>query len=153
LPAEYGRRLGGVIALDTRRTALRGHHTEIDLQRGSFDSSFGSLTQQYSNQRTAVSLGVQGGSTDRYLDPPSLENYTNRGNSSGRHGRLFKTSATGTASRSISVRITPAPRPNDLLQQARTAAGSPLSETGPSTTNTVSARALASVRGISRPHQ
>ncbi|MDA0207406.1 MAG: TonB-dependent receptor [Acidobacteria bacterium] len=154
LPAEYGRRLGGVIALDTRRTALMGHHTEIDLQRGSFDSSFGSLTHQYSNQRTVVSLGVQSGSTDRYLDPPSLENHTNRGSSSGFHGRVlqdvserdrltfyFRTNHTGFLV------------PNDLLQQA---AGQRQDRRSAETAaqvhyqRTLSARALASVRGMYR---
>ncbi len=154
LPAEYGRRLGGVIALDTRRTALLGHHTEIDLQGGSFNSRFGSLTHQYSNQRTVVSLGLQGGSTDRYLDPPSLENYTNRGSSAGFHGRLlqdvtyrdrltfyFRTNRTGFLV------------PNDLVQQA---AGQRQDRRSAETAaqvhyqRTVSARALASVRGMYR---
>jgi len=154
LPAEYGRRLGGVIALDTRRTSLTGHHTEIDLHSGSFDSSFGSLTHQYSNERTVVSLGFQGGATDRYLDPPSLENYTNRGSSSGFHGRVlqdvserdrltfyFRTNHTGFLV------------PNDLLQQA---AGQRQDRRSAETAaqvhyqRTVSTRALASVRGMYR---
>lgn len=154
LPAEYGRRLGGVIALDTRRTALMGHHTELDLQSGSFASRFGSLTHQYSNERTVVSLGLQGGSTDRYLDPPSLENYTNRGSSAGFHGRLlqdvtdrdrltfyFRTNHTGFLV------------PNDLQQQA---AGQRQDRRSSETAaqvhyqRTVSARALGSVRGMYR---
>lgn len=154
LPAEYGRRLGGVIALDTRRTALMGNHTEVDLQGGSFASRFGSITHQYSNERTVVSLGLQGGSTDRYLDPPSLENYTNHGSSAGFHGRLlqdvtdrdrltfyFRTNHTGFLV------------PNDLEQQA---AGQRQDRRSSETAaqvhyqRTVSARALASVRGMYR---
>ncbi len=88
IPAEYGRRLGGVIALDTRRASSRGRRTEIDLRGGSFDTYIGALTHQYAADRTVVSVGLQGGATDRYLDPPSLENFTNKGSSSGFHARL-----------------------------------------------------------------
>ena len=37
IPAEYGRRLGGVIALDTRRAAGPGNHSELDLKDGSYE--------------------------------------------------------------------------------------------------------------------
>jgi hypothetical protein len=154
LPAEYGRRLGGVIALDTRRTALMGHHSEIDLLSGSFDSRFGSLTHQYSNKRTVVSLGLQGGSTDRYLDPPSLENYTNRGSASGFHGRLLQ-DVTGRDRLTFYFRTnrTGFLVPNDIEQQE---AGQRQDRRSAETAaqvhyqRTVSARALASVRGMYR---
>jgi hypothetical protein len=88
IPAEYGRRLGGVIALDTRRVGQLGHHSELDLQGGSFDTYMGAFTHQYAAERTALSIGVQGGTTDRYLDPPSLEKFTNTATSAGFHSRL-----------------------------------------------------------------
>lgn len=88
IPAEYGRRLGGVIALDTRRVGFLGHRSGVDLQGGSYDTYLGSFSHQYSNDATAVSLGLQGGHTSRYLDPPSLENFTNKASSSGANARL-----------------------------------------------------------------
>jgi hypothetical protein len=88
IPAEYGRRLGGVIALDTRRVGFRGHRSELDLQGGSYDTYLGSLTHQYNKGATAVSLGLRGGHTSRYLDPPSLENFTNKASSGGVNARL-----------------------------------------------------------------
>ena len=119
IPAEYGRRLGGVIALDTRRTGQDGHRTEAAWQAGSYASYFGSLTHLYRTEAHALSLGVYGGGTDRYLDPPSLENFSNHGAATGVHGRweqnvglhdrltfYFRSNRTGFLV------------PNDLLQQA-----------------------------------
>ena len=90
IPAEYGRRLGGVIALDTRRTNLEGHHFTADLQSGSYLSRGAALSHQYARKRTEVSYGVFGGLTDRYLDPPSIENFTNRGHSKGANLRFAR---------------------------------------------------------------
>ncbi len=83
LPAEYGRRLGGVIALDTRRVGTPGHGIEIDTQLGSFDNRAGSIRYQVGTDNTSISLGSRGGSTDRYLDPPSRENFTNKATTGG----------------------------------------------------------------------
>ncbi len=83
LPAEYGRRLGGVIALDTRRVATPGHGIEIDTQLGSFDNRAGSIRYQVGTDNTSLSVGTRGGSTDRYLDPPSRENFTNKATTGG----------------------------------------------------------------------
>ena len=88
IPAEYGRRLGGVIALDTRRAERRGHHTALDLQAGGYGTRFGSMSHQYAADRTSFSIGLQTGITDRYLDPPSIENFTNRASAGGVNARL-----------------------------------------------------------------
>ena len=88
LPAEYGRRLGGVIALDSRRNDVPGHRFNANFQWGSFGTRAGAFSHQYAAERYAVSLGVQGGATDRYLDPPALENFTNKGSSGGANARL-----------------------------------------------------------------
>ncbi len=87
IPAEYGRRLGGVIALDTRRAGQDGHRTEAAWQAGSYASYFASLAHLYRAETHAFSLGAYGGGTDRHLDPPALENFSNHGAASGVHGR------------------------------------------------------------------
>ncbi len=154
IPAEYGRRLGGVIALDTRRAGAPGHHSEIGLQGGSYDTYLGSFLHQYSRERTAFSLGAQGGHSSRYLDPPSLENFTNNASSGGINARLeqdltdrdrltfyFRSNRTGFLV------------PNDLVQEAagqrqdrrvRENAGQVHYQ------HTFSSRALGSVRGMVR---
>ena len=128
LPAEYGRRLGGVIALDTRRSASLGHRFALDLQDGSYGTRMGSVAHQFARRGTALAVGVLGGSTDRYLDPPSLENFTNRASSSGGNARVAHDLAE-------SHRLTFYARsnrtgflvPNDLAQQEGGAAPGPQS--------------------------
>ena len=83
IPAEYGRRLGGVIALDTRRAGPLGHHSDASLALGSYGNTIGALTHQYNRRGGELSIGLHGGATDRYLDPPSLENFTNKASSGG----------------------------------------------------------------------
>ena len=69
IPAEFGRRLGGVIELYTRRADREGHHPEVTLQGGGFTTAEGAFSDQYRRGPTIVSLGIRGGRTDRYLDP------------------------------------------------------------------------------------
>jgi hypothetical protein len=88
IPAEYGRRLGGVIALDTRRQGRLGHSSEAAYHRGTYATLAGMAAHGYRSERLAASMRVHGGWTDRYLDPPSLENFTNRGSSGGVDARL-----------------------------------------------------------------
>ncbi|MGH9627748.1 MAG: TonB-dependent receptor [Bryobacteraceae bacterium] len=116
---EYGRRLGGVIALDTRRISRPGHTSEVGFQAGSYGTYLGSLAHQYRADRTAVSLGVHAGHTDRYLDPPSLANFTNKASVGGFNGRLeHDLSDRGRLTIYLRSNRTRFLVPNDLVQQA-----------------------------------
>ncbi len=154
IPPEYGRRLGGVIALDSRRSAVAGNRTSLDLQAGAYANRIGALAHQYTQGGTEVAVGIHGGATERYLDPPSVENFTNRGSASGGNARV----AGDLSSRQ---RLTGYARfnrtgfqvPNDLLQQAtgqrqdrrlRESAGQVHYQ------STLSSRMLMSVRGMLR---
>lgn len=154
IPAEYGRRLGGVIALDTRRTNLEGHHFAADLQGGSYWSRGAALSHQYARNRTEVAVGVFGGLTDRYLDPPSIENFTNRGHSKGANVRFardlgLRDRLTFYARRNQTAFVVP----NDLVQQQ---AGQRQDRKSTESAGQVhyqgafSARSLVSVRGMLR---
>ena len=88
LPAEFGRRLGGVIELHTRRSDQMGHHPEFAFQAGTFDTVGGAYSHYYQNDGTSILLGVRGGHTKRYLDPPSLQNFTNKASSAGLNARF-----------------------------------------------------------------
>ncbi|MCW5982490.1 MAG: TonB-dependent receptor [Bryobacteraceae bacterium] len=154
IPPEYGRRLGGVIALDTRRISRPGHASEADFQAGSFGTYFGSLAHQYRADRTAVSLGVHAGYTDRYLDPPSLENFTNKASAGGFNARLeYDLSSRDRLTVYLRSNRTGFLVPNDLAQQA---AGQRQDRASAETAgqahyqHTFSARALGSVRGMVR---
>ncbi len=119
IPAEYGRRLGGVIALDTRRAERRGHHTALDLQAGGYGTWFGSMSHRFAVDRTSFSIGLQAGHTDRYLDPPSIENFTNRASAGGVNARLaHDLSPSDQLTAYVRYNRTGFLVPNDLEQQA-----------------------------------
>jgi hypothetical protein len=151
---EYGRRLGGVIALNTRRINRPGHSSAADFQAGSYGTYLGSLAHQYRAERTAVSVGVHGGHTDRYLDPPSLENFTNKASAGGIDARLDH-DLSDRDRLSFYLRSNRAGFlvPNDLAQQA---AGQRQDRSAAETAGqvhyqrTFSTRALGSVRGMVR---
>ena len=119
-PAEYGRRLGGVIALDSLHFARQLDTTDVRVQLGDYGTRIGSFSHQNFGHRSAVSFGLQGGSTDRYLDPPSLENFTNNGSSGGAFLRLSRDLSEERDRMTVYLRSgrTRFLVPNDLVQQA-----------------------------------
>src|SRR5947207_254093 len=69
-PAEYGRKLGGVIEVVTAAAARRGFHGSLAVSAGSFDTKSGDATGEYGWPRTTLSVSAGLAGTDRYLDPP-----------------------------------------------------------------------------------
>ena len=88
IPAEYGRKLGGVIELFTRRNDAPGHHPEFVLRGGSCSSAESFVSDSYLRGRTAIYAGLRLGTTARFLDPPALENYTNHAGTAGAAFRI-----------------------------------------------------------------
>lgn len=82
-PAEYGRKLGGVVEVTTAQDIKQGFHGAADLGGGSFGTIVGSMTAGYGGRRRAVTISGSAARTNRYLDPPVVENYTNDGSLGG----------------------------------------------------------------------
>jgi len=82
-PAEYGRKLGGVIEVTTEKNVPYGLHGQFDVVGGSFGTTNSSAGVSYSQGEDRFSISGDGFHTDRYLDPPVLANYTNRANAGG----------------------------------------------------------------------
>lgn len=82
-PAEYGRKLGGIIEEDTEKNLPRGLHGTLDTSGGSFATGEGSLTLSYARAKDRFLFTGTGFTTGRYLDPPVLANDTNRATSGG----------------------------------------------------------------------
>ena len=82
-PAEYGRKLGGVVDVTTSQDIRHGLHGEADLGGGSFDEITGFASAVYGWSRSALTVSASGEHTDHYLDPPVLGNYTNAGTLDG----------------------------------------------------------------------
>ncbi|HXR77566.1 MAG TPA: TonB-dependent receptor [Bryobacteraceae bacterium] len=76
-PAEFGRKLGGVIEVTTTPDLAKGLHGKAVLGGGSFNTEHGSFGTQYGWGRNFAGISAEGARTDRYLDPPVLNNYTN----------------------------------------------------------------------------
>jgi hypothetical protein len=82
-PAEYGRKLGGIIEVTTTKDAPRGFHGQFNAGGGSFSAATGTAALSYSAGKNRFSASGNGFHTDRYLDPPVQNNFTNRGNAGG----------------------------------------------------------------------
>jgi outer membrane cobalamin receptor len=82
-PAEYGRKLGGIVEVTTKKDVQAGWHGRLDAGGGSFSTVNGSAGISCARKAERLSVSGEGFHTDRYLDPPVLANYRNRGNSAG----------------------------------------------------------------------
>lgn len=78
-PAEYGRKMGGVIEVQTARDNRPGFHGTAILGGGRFDTLNGYAEGQYGFGSNTLSMVLSGATTDRFLDPPATQNYTNHG--------------------------------------------------------------------------
>jgi len=73
-PAEYGRKLGGVIEVVTASSARRGLHGSATASGGSFGTIGSDAQAEYGWERATLSVRGGAATTDRYLDPPAEEN-------------------------------------------------------------------------------
>ena len=79
IPAQYGRKMGGVIEVDTTHDAQPGLHGQLILNGGSFDSAGASAQAQYSRDKNSFAASASASRTDRYLNPVVPQNYSNTG--------------------------------------------------------------------------
>jgi len=79
IPAEYGRKMGGVVEVNTVQDTPRGFHGQAVLSGGSFDSAGAFVQGQYVWGKNVFGASASGAMTDHYLNPVVLQNFTNRG--------------------------------------------------------------------------
>jgi hypothetical protein len=82
-PAEYGRKLSGVVEVTTAKDIPHGLHGTVVANGGSFSTAGGYLGLGYAAGSNQFSFHADGSSTDRYLDPPVIADYTNHGSFDG----------------------------------------------------------------------
>ena len=117
-PAEYGRKLGGIVEVTTTKDVPSGLHGQFEAEGGSFSTVTGSAALSYSVGKNRFSASGDGFHGDRYLDPPVQENFTNRGNAAG-----FSASYERDFSEKDRLRLTLSHNvvrflvPNELIQQ------------------------------------
>jgi len=79
ISAEYGRKMGGVVELNTLQDSQPGFHGQVVLSGGSFDSAGAFAQGQYQWGKNVFGASASGGMTSHYLSPVVVENYRNRG--------------------------------------------------------------------------
>ncbi len=79
IPAEYGRKMGGVIELNTRRPAGDGLHGQVILSGGSYDTGAAYGLMQDVWGKNMFGASASGSMSAHYLNPVVPENFTNRG--------------------------------------------------------------------------
>jgi hypothetical protein len=118
IPAEYGRKLGGVVEVNTLKSPDPGFHGQLTLFGGTYDTAGINTQDQYTWKGNTFGLSASGNMTGHYLNPVVPENYTNNG-------------TTGSFSLSYERDLTPQDRltlivrhelaryqiPNELVQQ------------------------------------
>ena len=117
-PAEYGRKLGGVVDVTTSRDARLGAHGSVEAGGGSFGTGTAFASGGYGWDRRSLAVTVGTSRTNRYLDPPTARNDGNDG-ALRSVGVAFDQQATprdriqiGWRASSAAFRV-----PNDLVQE------------------------------------
>jgi hypothetical protein len=79
IPAEFGRKMGGVIEVNTLKDTQAGLHGQTVLSGGSFDTAGAFAQAQYGWKGNTLGGSAEGSMTSHYLNPVVPENYTNNG--------------------------------------------------------------------------
>jgi len=79
MPAEYGRKMGGVVEVNTLQDAEAGFHGQVVLSGGSFDSAGAFAQGQYVWGKNTLGASASGSMTDHYLNPVVSQNFSNTG--------------------------------------------------------------------------
>jgi len=119
IPAEYGRKMGGVVEVNTLQDSQPGFHGQFVLSGGSFDSAGAFAQGQYSWGKNTFGASASGGMTSHYLNPVVVQNYSNRG-TLGDFSANYQRDLTPKDRLSFSVRheLSRYELPNEQLQQA-----------------------------------
>ena len=79
IPAEYGRKMGGVVEVNTLQNGTPGVHGQFTAFGGSYDTAAGELRSQYNWGKNTLGVSGSGDMTSHYLNPVVPDNYTNNG--------------------------------------------------------------------------
>ncbi len=117
-PAEFGRKMGGVIELNTRRNPDPGIHGQLVLSGGSYDTAQGYGRVQDTWGKNTIGATASGSMTSHYLNPVVPENYTNDG-TTGDFSLKYEGNFTERDRLTLGVRhaLSRFEIPNELIQQ------------------------------------
>ncbi len=117
-PAEYGRKMGGVVEVNTLQDSQEGFHGQVVLSGGSFDTAGIFAQGQYVWGKNTLGFSASGSMTDHYLNPVVPENFSNTG-TLGDFSIHYQRNFTPNDRLTLSVRheISRYDIPNEMLQQ------------------------------------
>ena len=117
-PAEYGRKMGGVIELNTLHETVPGLHGQVVFAGGSYDTGSSYARLQDVSGKNTVGVSASGSMSAHYLNPVVPQNYTNRG-TTGDFSVNYGRDLTGNDRLSLGVRheLSRYEIPNELVQQ------------------------------------
>ena len=117
-PAEYGRKMGGVVELNTKRNPNPGLQGELILSGGTYDTAGGYGQLQDTWGRNTLGATASGGRSSHYLNPVVPENFTNNG-TTGDFSVRYERDFTEKDRLILSVRheLSRFEIPNELVQQ------------------------------------
>src|SRR5271170_790400 len=118
IPAEYGRKMGGIVELNTKRETDQGLHGQVIFSGGSYDTASGYAQAQYLWGKNTLGGSASGAQTDHYLNPVVPENYTNSG-TTGDFSTRYERNFTENDRLIVGVRheLARYEIPNELIQQ------------------------------------
>ncbi len=119
IPAEFGRKMGGVVEVNTLKDTHPGLHGETVLSGGSFDTAAAFAQAQYVWKGNTLGGSASGSMTSHYLNPVVPQNYTNNG-TTGDFSLHYERDLTPIDRLGLIVRhgITRYQIPNEQVQQA-----------------------------------
>jgi hypothetical protein len=79
IPAEFGRKMGGIVEVNTLKSTDPGFHGQLTLFGGTYDTAGINTQDQYTWKGNTLGVSASGNMTDHYLNPVVPENYTNNG--------------------------------------------------------------------------
>jgi hypothetical protein len=119
VPAEYGRKMGGIVEVNTLQDSAEGFHGQVVLSGGSFDSAGAFGQGQYVWGKNTLGVSASGSMTDHYLNPVVPQNFSNTG-TLGDFSMHYQRNLTPNDRLSLSVRheVSRYDIPNELVQES-----------------------------------
>jgi hypothetical protein len=118
IPAEFGRKMGGVVEVNTLKNQDPGFHGQLTLFGGTYDTAGASTQDQYTWKGNTIGISASGDMTAHYLNPVVPKNYTNHG-TSGNFSASYERELTPKDRLTLIVRheLARYQIPNELVQQ------------------------------------
>jgi len=119
IPAEYGRKMGGIVEVNTVRDAQPGFHGDVVLSGGSFATAGAFARGQFTRGKNTLGGSADGSRTDHYLNPVVPQNDSNTG-TLGDFALRYQHDSASNDHFGLSVRhaLSRYDIPNEQLQQA-----------------------------------